>query len=67
MAESPAAVFIGEGEELEAMVPMDGGEGVDPLAVQLRGQGGFAQAGGDVGGNIKGRHAVLILVDAAIR
>lgn len=45
MAESPAAVFIGEGEELEAMVPMDGGEGVDPLAVQLRGQGGFAQAG----------------------
>ena len=67
MAESPAAVFIGEGEELEAMIPMDGGKSVDPLAVQLRGQGGFAQAGGDVGGNIKGRHAVLILVDAAIR
>ena len=49
------------------MVPMDGGEGVDPLAVQLCGQGGLAQAGGNLGSNIKGRHAILILVDAAIR
>ena len=66
MTKGPAAVLIVEGEELEAAVVLNGGEGVVTLAVYFGGKDGLPQAGADGFRNVEGRYAGLELLNGAV-
>ena len=66
VAHCPAAVSVIKGEELEAVVAVDGAESVCALTVYLCGKGSLAQAGADGFCYLQGGHAVLKLLNGAI-
>ena len=66
VAHCPAAVGVIKGEQLKAVVAVNGAKSVRTLTVYLCGKGGLSQAGADGFGYLQGGHAVLKLLNGAI-
>ena len=66
VAIGPSAALVGEGEELQRMVAVDGQRRVVKLAVQLSGKGRFSKARADALGDGVGVHAVFKLTNGTV-
>ena len=67
VAVCPTAALIRKGEQLERAVAVDGRERIGALSVDFAGDGGFAQAGADGFGHVKGAYAFVEFADGTVR